>query len=213
MSAGGCAAHCVRPKRARGHWQLPTKMPFDLSLDLVVALFVAAAAGWLVAQFRLRDRAPRSAPPRECRAHQRAAQPGAAAPAERGLPQGPRVPAQRRAGQGARSLPADGRRRQRNRRDAFRARQPLSAARRSGARDPHPREHHGAPVAQRRASPGGDVRAWPRTTSARDCSIAPRSRFVSSPRATRGACRRCATCCASTSSSATGIRRSQFTTS
>ena len=38
-------------------------MPFDLSLDLVVALFVAAAAGWLVAQFRLRDRTPRSPPP------------------------------------------------------------------------------------------------------------------------------------------------------
>jgi lipopolysaccharide biosynthesis regulator YciM len=37
-------------------------MPFDLSLDLVVALFVAAAAGWLVAQFRLRDRTPRSPP-------------------------------------------------------------------------------------------------------------------------------------------------------
>ncbi|HKU12756.1 MAG TPA: tetratricopeptide repeat protein [Steroidobacteraceae bacterium] len=34
-------------------------MSLDLSLDLVVALFVAAAAGWLVAQFRLRDRAPR----------------------------------------------------------------------------------------------------------------------------------------------------------
>jgi lipopolysaccharide biosynthesis regulator YciM len=33
-------------------------MSLDLSLDLVVALFVAAAAGWLVAQFRLRDRAP-----------------------------------------------------------------------------------------------------------------------------------------------------------
>jgi lipopolysaccharide biosynthesis regulator YciM len=38
-------------------------MPFDLSLDLVVALFVAAAAGWLVAQFRLRDRTPHSPPP------------------------------------------------------------------------------------------------------------------------------------------------------
>jgi lipopolysaccharide assembly protein B len=38
-------------------------MPFDLSLDLVVALFVAAAAGWLVAQFRLRDRTPRTPPP------------------------------------------------------------------------------------------------------------------------------------------------------
>jgi lipopolysaccharide biosynthesis regulator YciM len=38
-------------------------MPFDLSLDLVVALFVAAAAGWLVAQFRLRDRTPRPPPP------------------------------------------------------------------------------------------------------------------------------------------------------
>jgi len=38
-------------------------MPFDLSLDLVVALFVAAAAGWLVAQFRLRDRTPRAPPP------------------------------------------------------------------------------------------------------------------------------------------------------
>ncbi len=38
-------------------------MPFDLSLDLVVALFVAAAAGWLVAQFRLRDRTPRSPSP------------------------------------------------------------------------------------------------------------------------------------------------------
>lgn len=37
-------------------------MSLDLSLDLVVALFVAAAAGWLVAQFRLRDRAP--PPPR-----------------------------------------------------------------------------------------------------------------------------------------------------
>jgi lipopolysaccharide biosynthesis regulator YciM len=35
-------------------------MSLDLSLDLVVALFVAAAAGWLVAQFRLRDRAPPS---------------------------------------------------------------------------------------------------------------------------------------------------------
>jgi lipopolysaccharide biosynthesis regulator YciM len=33
-------------------------MSLDLSLDLVVALFVAAAGGWLVAQFRLRDRAP-----------------------------------------------------------------------------------------------------------------------------------------------------------
>ncbi len=40
-------------------------MSLDLSLDLVVALFVAAAAGWLVAQFRLRDRAPRSPPPPE----------------------------------------------------------------------------------------------------------------------------------------------------
>jgi lipopolysaccharide biosynthesis regulator YciM len=38
-------------------------MSLDLSLDLVVALFVAAAAGWLVAQFRLRDRAPPPAPP------------------------------------------------------------------------------------------------------------------------------------------------------
>jgi lipopolysaccharide biosynthesis regulator YciM len=38
-------------------------MSLDLSLDLVVALFVAAAAGWLVAQFRLRDRAPRPPPP------------------------------------------------------------------------------------------------------------------------------------------------------
>jgi lipopolysaccharide assembly protein B len=35
-------------------------MSLDLSLDLVVALFVAAAAGWLVAQFRLRDRTPQS---------------------------------------------------------------------------------------------------------------------------------------------------------
>src|SRR6185503_21286366 len=58
MSAGDCAARCARPKRARGRWQLPTKMQFDLSLDLVVALFVAAAAGWLVAQFRFRDRTP-----------------------------------------------------------------------------------------------------------------------------------------------------------
>lgn len=33
-------------------------MSLDLSLDLVVALFVAAAAGWLVAQFRVRERAP-----------------------------------------------------------------------------------------------------------------------------------------------------------
>ncbi len=40
-------------------------MSLDLSLDLVVALFVAAAAGWLVAQFRLRDRAPRPPPPPE----------------------------------------------------------------------------------------------------------------------------------------------------
>src|SRR5688572_18878038 len=63
MSAVGCGAHCVPPRRARGRSQLPTKMPFDLSLDLVVALFVAAAAGWLVAQFRLRDRTPRSPPP------------------------------------------------------------------------------------------------------------------------------------------------------
>jgi len=38
-------------------------MSLDLSLDLVVALFVAAAAGWLVAQFRLRDRAPPPQPP------------------------------------------------------------------------------------------------------------------------------------------------------
>jgi len=38
-------------------------MQFDLSLDLVVALFVAAAAGWLVAQFRFRDRTPPPAPP------------------------------------------------------------------------------------------------------------------------------------------------------
>ena len=38
-------------------------MPFDLSLDLVVALFVAAAAGWLVAQFRFRDRTPPAPPP------------------------------------------------------------------------------------------------------------------------------------------------------
>ncbi len=38
-------------------------MSLDLSLDLVVALFVAAAAGWLVAQFRLRDRAQRPALP------------------------------------------------------------------------------------------------------------------------------------------------------
>ena len=38
-------------------------MQFDLSLDLVVALFVAAAAGWLVAQFRFRDRAPPPPPP------------------------------------------------------------------------------------------------------------------------------------------------------
>jgi lipopolysaccharide assembly protein B len=38
-------------------------MSLDLSLDLVVALFVAAAAGWLVAQFRLRDRAPRPTSP------------------------------------------------------------------------------------------------------------------------------------------------------
>jgi lipopolysaccharide biosynthesis regulator YciM len=35
-------------------------MSLDLSLDLVVALFVAAAAGWLVAQFRLRDRTQQS---------------------------------------------------------------------------------------------------------------------------------------------------------
>jgi lipopolysaccharide biosynthesis regulator YciM len=44
-------------------------MSLDLSLDLVVALFVAAAAGWLVAQFTLRDRAPRPTlpepPPRQ----------------------------------------------------------------------------------------------------------------------------------------------------
>jgi lipopolysaccharide assembly protein B len=33
-------------------------MPFDISLDLVVALFVAAAAGWLAAQFRWRERPP-----------------------------------------------------------------------------------------------------------------------------------------------------------
>ncbi len=39
-------------------------MSLDLSLDLVVALFVAAAAGWLVAQFRLRDRAPPPPPER-----------------------------------------------------------------------------------------------------------------------------------------------------
>jgi lipopolysaccharide biosynthesis regulator YciM len=38
-------------------------MSLDLSLDLVVALFVAAAAGWLVAQFRLRDRTPQSRAP------------------------------------------------------------------------------------------------------------------------------------------------------
>jgi len=38
-------------------------MQFDLSLDLVVALFVAAAAGWLVAQFRFRDRTPPVLPP------------------------------------------------------------------------------------------------------------------------------------------------------
>jgi lipopolysaccharide biosynthesis regulator YciM len=38
-------------------------MSLDLSLDLVVALFVAAAAGWLVAQFRLRDRTPQSSAP------------------------------------------------------------------------------------------------------------------------------------------------------
>jgi lipopolysaccharide biosynthesis regulator YciM len=38
-------------------------MSLDLSLDLVVALFVAAAAGWLVAQFRLRDRTPQSTVP------------------------------------------------------------------------------------------------------------------------------------------------------
>src|SRR3954470_16717389 len=63
MSVGDCAVRCARPKRARGRWQLPTKMQFDLSLDLVVALFVAAAAGWLVAQFRFRDRTPPRAPP------------------------------------------------------------------------------------------------------------------------------------------------------
>src|SRR5688572_31871292 len=63
MSAVGCGAPCVQPRRAPGRSQLPTKMPFDLSLDLVVALFVAAAAGWLVAQFRLRDRTPRTPPP------------------------------------------------------------------------------------------------------------------------------------------------------
>jgi lipopolysaccharide biosynthesis regulator YciM len=63
MSVGACAAHCVRPRPARARWQPPTKMPFDLSLDLVVALFVAAAAGWLVAQFRFRDRTPPPAPP------------------------------------------------------------------------------------------------------------------------------------------------------
>jgi lipopolysaccharide assembly protein B len=38
-------------------------MSLDLSLDLVVALFVAAAAGWLVAQFRLRDRPAQSSVP------------------------------------------------------------------------------------------------------------------------------------------------------
>jgi lipopolysaccharide assembly protein B len=38
-------------------------MSLDLSLDLVVALFVAAAAGWLVAQFRLRDRPAQSSLP------------------------------------------------------------------------------------------------------------------------------------------------------
>ncbi len=189
-------------------------MPFDLSLDLVVALFVAAAAGWLVAQFRLRDRAPRAPPPpRATRAHERAAQPGAAAPAERGLSQGPGLPAQRRAGQGARSLPADGRRRQRDRRDAFRARQPLPATRRGGARDPHPREHHGAPVAQRRASPGGDVRAGRGLLPRGVVRSRRASRFANWPRATRGACLRCVICCASTSSSATGSTRSQFTTS
>src|SRR6476659_7714938 len=63
MSAGDCAARCARPKRARGRWQLPSKMQFDLSLDLGVALFVAAAAGWLVAQFRFRDRTPPPSPP------------------------------------------------------------------------------------------------------------------------------------------------------
>ncbi len=38
-------------------------MSLDLSLDLIVALFVAAAAGWLVAQFRMRDRTPQAPPP------------------------------------------------------------------------------------------------------------------------------------------------------
>jgi lipopolysaccharide biosynthesis regulator YciM len=38
-------------------------MSLDLSLDLVVALFVAAAAGWLVAQYRLRDRPAQSSVP------------------------------------------------------------------------------------------------------------------------------------------------------
>src|SRR5215207_4095777 len=38
-------------------------MSLDLSLDLIVALFVAAAAGWLVAQFRLRDRSPQAPAP------------------------------------------------------------------------------------------------------------------------------------------------------
>lgn len=38
-------------------------MSLDLSLDLIVALFVAAAAGWLVAQFRMRDRTPQPPPP------------------------------------------------------------------------------------------------------------------------------------------------------
>jgi lipopolysaccharide assembly protein B len=38
-----------------------------MSLDLVVALFVAAAAGWLVAQFRFGQQPPRPAPPPEPR--------------------------------------------------------------------------------------------------------------------------------------------------
>ena len=202
-----------RPRRARGPLAAAGENAgLTCRSTLVVALFVAAAAGWLVAQFRLRDRAPRPRRPSAERPNVLRSQEPPRRLNEEYL-KGLGLPAQRGAGQGARSVPADGRRRQRDRRNALRARQPLSAARRSGARDPHPREHHGAPVAQRRASPGRDVRAGRGLLPRRAVRSRRASRFGSSPRATRAACRRCAICCASTSSSATGSRRSRFTTS
>ena len=206
------ALRAGRSTRAR-HRQLPAKMPADPSLDCWSPRCSSQrppAGSWRSFGCAIARRVGAAG---ERRAHERLRSQEPPRRLNEDYLKGLGLPAQRGAGQGARSVPAHGRRRQRDRRDALRARQPLSATRRSGACDPRPREHHGAPVAQRRASPACDVRVRRgllprRVVRSRRASVSAAGR-----ERRRGACRRCAICCASTSSSATGSRRSPFTTS